>query len=110
MDTSIKNSKITISFALFAELANARIEANNARIEANNARIEANNLKIEVAQYKRAIKEILAEIVKNSDVENNSFYKENAMPFPLFPDTDKVCKVSDTKCVIIKIGGRNNGE
>lgn len=99
----LKDGKVIMDFATFAELAKAKIESNKAQIEAN-------NLKIEVAQYKAMIKELMGEIVKASDVDNNDFYKDNAMPFPLFPDVDNVCKNPDAKCVIKTIGGRNDAE
>lgn len=89
MDIDIKSDKVTMNFATFKELASARIEANNAIMEAN-------NIKMENLQLKSMIKELLTQIVWYSDVDNNDFYKENAMLIPLFPDTDKVCKVSDT--------------
>lgn len=71
----LENGKVIMDFAVFQELANAKIESLKASISNNELQIEINNLKMEISEYKWLIKQLVTEIVKASDMENSQFYK-----------------------------------
>ena len=96
----LENGKVIMDFAVFQELTNAKIES---------LKIEINNLKMEINEYKWQIKQLITEIVKASDMENNEFYKDNAMPIPLYPEIPEK-RTMEGKCIVKPIGGRTDGE
>ena len=105
----LENGKVIMDFAVFQELANAKIESLKAGISNNELQIEINNLKMEISEYKCQIKQLITEIVKASDMENNQFYKDNAMPIPLYPEIPEK-RMMEGKCIVKPIGGRTDGE
>lgn len=94
--------KVIMDFATFRELANAKIESNKSQIEVN-------KLKMEINEYKWLIKELVSTIVKNTDTNKCEFFKENAMPIPLYPDIPEKNK-ADGECIIKQIGEQEDGE
>ena len=105
----LENGKVIMDFAVFQELANAKIESLKAGISNNELQIENNNLKMEISEYKWLIKQLVTEIAKSIDKQNYQIFKDYAMPIPLYPEIPEKGTM-EGKCIVKPIGGRENGE